>query len=175
MIPVEKLVHQFDIDHLQKDCQTLISKVGFDQDNSQICLQHSSQCQNKWHDGTGSLPKKYPNFDVFRTIDTNYVIINDEIKHTYIFTVLSELGKHFSIFRCRLMCLRPRSCYSWHYDQTCRLHIALKTNQHCRMVFENGSWHIPADGAVYLTNTTQWHSAFNGGFSERIHLVLGVK
>jgi len=42
------------------------------------------------------------------------------------------------------------------------------------MVFESGSYHIPADGHWYFTDTVQFHSAFNGGKEHRMHIVAEI-
>lgn len=172
MIAVKKLDYKFDIDILDQEASEIISKIGLNPQDNQICLQHSLWCENKWHDGTGSLPKKYQSKNLHQSADTSYTIINTDLKNTYIAQLIDAISIDYVVYRTRLMCLPSRSCYSWHYDQTYRLHVAIKTNAHCRMVFEDGSWHIPADGHVYFTDTTKWHSAFNGSIKEeRVHLV----
>ena len=37
-----------------------------------------------------------------------------------------------------------------------------------------GLCHIPADGNIYLTDNTKYHTAINGGEEDRIHLVATV-
>ena len=69
------------------------------------------------------------------------------------------------------MLKEPRSTLSWHRDPEPRLHIPIITNQGCRMVIEDVSRHMPADGSVTITNNIKYHNFFNGGEQSRIHLV----
>ena len=59
-----------------------------------------------------------------------------------------------------------------HQDSTdnIRFHIALKTNEHCWWEIAGERVHIPADGWVYLVNTSLPHRVYNLGDSERVHL-----
>jgi len=173
--PVKKLDVTVNIEKIAEECSYLIDCYGLKMGkNIQLVLQHSEFCENKWHDGTGSLPRKFTNDQTYRAIDTIYTEINSELKNLYISEVLGNLSEKFSIYRTRIMVLDSRGCYSWHRDQSPRLHLAVKTNYHCRMVFESGSYHIPADGHWYFTNTVQFHSAFNGGQEHRMHIVAGI-
>ena len=42
------------------------------------------------------------------------------------------------------------------------------------MFIEHTGYHIPADGNIYLTDNTKYHTAINGGEEDRIHLVATV-
>ena len=169
---VEKLPVSYDIDKLKDEVEQLISNVGIEQSTNQICLMHSTRCQNQWYDGTGNLTLKNQ-IKQSNLQDLDYSIINKNIADMYLGSILKVLKAQYKICRARIMIMQPKSCYSWHQDTLPRLHIAIKTNEHCRMAFETGTWHIPADGFVYATKTTNFHSAFNGSFdSQRIHLVM---
>lgn len=171
---VKKLDISVDMNQIVKECNFLINNYGLIIGKDiQLCLQHSLHCENKWHDGTGSLGKKFAGDNAYRANDKIYSIINAELASMYIGSTLNSLALQFQIYRARIMVLDSRSCYSWHKDQTQRLHLAVSTNEHCRMVFESGSYHIPADGYWYLTDTCQYHSAFNGGLKSRVHIVVG--
>ncbi len=39
------------------------------------------------------------------------------------------------------------------------------------MVIEDESYHMPADGSAYITDNTKYHNFFNGGETDRLHLV----
>jgi len=65
----------------------------------------------------------------------------------------------------------PRSCLSWHRDPEKRLHIPIITNVGNRMIIDDISFHMPADGAAYITDNTKYHNFFNGSECERVHLV----
>jgi hypothetical protein len=167
MTLVQKLDISFNISQLQTECTKLISEIGVDSLNNQLCLMHSSKCQHVWFDGTGSLRLKSTQMN-----ENDYSIINKNLANWYLGDVLKELVIRFNISRARLMLMKPRYCYSWHRDSCNRLHIAINTNKNCLLAFENGCFHIPTDGFLYRTITTQFHSAFNGDNKEsRLHLV----
>ena len=84
------------------------------------------------------------------------------------------LRKNFKLGRVRILLKEPRSTLSWHRDPEPRLHIPIITNKGCRMVIEDVSKHMPADGTVTITNNTKYHNFFNGGEQNRIHLVACV-
>ena len=90
---------------------------------------------------------------------------------TYYKEVYDELIKKYKIGRIRLLWKMPRTTLSWHRDPEPRIHIAIHTNPGARMVIESDCFHIPADGSVWFTDTTQYHNAFNGGEEPRVHMV----
>lgn len=73
--------------------------------------------------------------------------------------------------RTRLIRLSPLQCYTIHKDYTPRVHIPLVTNNKCLIIIENEIFHFPADGSVYLLDTTKEHTALNGSRSDRLHIV----
>ena len=90
---------------------------------------------------------------------------------TYLKHVYDKLSKIYKLGRTRVLKKEPRSTLSWHKDPEPRLHIPIITNYGCRMVIDDRAYHMPADGSVYLTNTTKYHNFFNGGEEDRIHIV----
>ena len=112
--------------------------------------------------------------EVSRDIDideSKYTMLIEEFENTYFKEVYETLKKRFKLGRVRLLLKEPRSTLSWHKDPECRLHIPIITNPGCSMVIENVAKHLPADGAVTITNNTKYHNFFNGGEQARIHLV----
>jgi len=97
-----------------------------------------------------------------------------EFENTYFKKVYDTLTKKFKLGRIRILLKEPRSTLSWHRDPEPRLHIPIITNPGSIMVIENVAKHLPADGTVWITNNTKYHSAFNGGEESRIHLVVCV-
>lgn len=75
--------------------------------------------------------------------------------------------------RIRIMRMKPRSCYSWHKDLSPRVHIPLITNPECFMVIRNESRHL-YKGAIWWTQTTQFHTFMNCSEKYRYHLILEV-
>ena len=103
--------------------------------------------------------------------ELNYTELCKPFKNTYVEEIYEYVKKRWEIGRIRFLMKPPRSCLSWHRDPEKRLHIPLITNPGCRMVIENESFHMPADGSVYITDNTKYHNFFNGGEINRIHLV----
>ncbi len=106
--------------------------------------------------------------------ESKYTQLIPEFKGTYFEEVFNTLRKYFKIGRVRILLKEPRSTLSWHRDPEPRLHIPIITNMGCRMVIEEVSKHMPADGSVTITNNTKYHNFFNGGEQARIHLVACV-
>ena len=106
--------------------------------------------------------------------ESKYTEILAEFKGTYYEEVFNILRKNFKLGRVRILLKEPRSTLSWHRDPEPRLHIPIITNKGCRMVIEDVSKHMPADGSVTITNNTKYHNFFNGGEQNRIHLVACI-
>ena len=106
--------------------------------------------------------------------ESKYTEILKEFKGTYYEEVFNILRKNFKLGRVRILLKDPRSTLSWHRDPEPRLHIPIITNKGCRMVIEDVSKHMPADGSVTITNNTKYHNFFNGGEQNRIHLVACI-
>jgi len=75
----------------------------------------------------------------------------------YTNSVLSELG----MYRTRLMNMKPKTCYSYHWDPTKRMHIPLLTNENNFFVIDDEISRYPADGSYYLIDTTKKHTFVN--------------
>ena len=103
--------------------------------------------------------------------ESSYTELCEPFKNTYLNDVYNEIKQRWKIGRLRFLMKPPRSCLSWHRDPEKRLHIPIITNPGCRMVIEDESFHMPADGHLYITDNTKYHNFFNGGEINRIHLV----
>ena len=103
--------------------------------------------------------------------ESQYTELCPEFKDTYVEEVYNLVKKHFKIGRMRFLMKPPRSCLSWHRDPEKRLHIPIITNLGNKMVIEDIAFHMPADGAAYITDNTKYHNFFNGSECERVHLV----
>ena len=106
--------------------------------------------------------------------ESKYTELLPEFKGTYFEHVFNTLKENFKLGRVRILLKEPRSTLSWHRDPEPRLHLPIITNKGCRMVIEEVSKHMPADGTVTITNNTKYHNFFNGGEQNRIHLVACV-
>ena len=100
-----------------------------------------------------------------------YTELCPEFRETYVEEVYNLVRKHFKIGRMRFLMKPPRTCLSWHRDPEKRLHIPIITNVGNKMIIEDIAFHMPADGAAYITDNTKYHNFFNGSECERVHLV----
>ena len=103
--------------------------------------------------------------------EEEYTEVCSQFKDTYIEEVYNIIKSQWKIGRMRFLMKPPRSCLSWHRDPEKRIHIPIITNPGCRMVIEDESYHMPADGSVYITDNSKYHNFFNGGETDRLHLV----
>lgn len=85
----------------------------------------------------------------------------------------SILDKH-NMVRTRIMRQKKKTCYSYHIDYTKRIHIPVYTNEDCFLILDDNLHRLPADGSVYLVDTTIKHTAVNASFEERTHIVGNV-
>ena len=106
--------------------------------------------------------------------ETAYTELIPEVKDTCFEHIYNDLSEHFVLGRLRVLLLEPRTCLSYHRDPEARLHIPILTNPGCLFVSDDFCTHLPADGRVYYTNTQKYHTALNGGESDRVHLVATI-
>jgi hypothetical protein len=105
--------------------------------------------------------------------ENQFTEVSDAFKGTLFEDILFRLQDKFNLGRVRLMKSKPKTCLSWHWDDSTRLHYPLKTHKGCIMVIENEVMHIPKH-EWWATNTLKNHTAFNGSMEERIHLVAAI-
>ena len=103
--------------------------------------------------------------------ESQYTELCPEFKGTYVEEVYNIVRSKFNIGRMRFLMKPPRSCLSWHRDPEKRLHRPIRTKLGNNMVIEDIAFHMPADGAAYITDNTKYHNFFNGSECERVHLV----
>ncbi len=99
---------------------------------------------------------------------------NPEFGGTYFEEVIGELKKRFPIGRTRLLSKGLYNCNSWHRDPEPRLHIPIVTNPGSLFIVNHHVTHLPADGSVYFTDTRGYHTALNGGDTQRVHIVAAL-
>ena len=124
-------------------------------------------------DSTGKEVQREEYFD-----ESQYTEFVEDFKETYFEEVYNKLLERYNIGRFRLLLLEPRTSLSWHRDPEPRLHIPIFTNPGAHLVIADRLKHLPADGGVWFTDTRNYHTVFNGGEENRIHLVathLGEK
>ena len=68
---------------------------------------------------------------------------------------------------------KPKTCLTWHNDDTQRIHYPMKTQEGCYMVIEDEIRFLEHN-TWYHTDTLKMHTAFNGSREERMHLVVNL-
>lgn len=157
--------------------------------NNQISLNTVPSEPDNYKRGTGSLVYDWDNAVI--TTDENGIERHDvpmfkkpykekdftelctQFKGTEFEDVYNELKSKYDIARVRIMKMGVKYCMSWHNDSTIRIHYPIKTQPECFMVIEDEVKHLEA-GKWHWTDTTHYHTAFNGSTEERIHLVVAV-
>lgn len=102
--------------------------------------------------------------------ESDFIKLCTRFEGTLFEEVYDYLKTKHAIGRLRIMRSLPKTCLTWHVDETPRLHYPIKTQDSCFMVIENESKHLPQD-TWWLTDTRLYHTAFNASYEERIHLV----
>ena len=176
-----------DIDRLGKCYFDFRSKLGFRTDDKSL-RDFNAICVNRIPDDENSITGGNVR-GLYRTKpDTTnheeqrlepvkeslYTELCPEFKDTYVEEVYNLISSKFKLGRVRFLMKPPRSCLSWHRDPEMRLHIPIITNEGCRMVIEDTSFHMPSNGNGYITDNTKYHNFFNGSEFDRVHLVATV-
>ena len=176
-----------DIDRLGKCYFDFRSKLGFRKDDKTL-RDFNAICVNRIPDDENSITggnvrglywtkPDTTNFEEQRLEPVQehlYTEICPEFKDTYVEEVYNLITSKFKLGRVRFLMKPPRSCLSWHRDPEMRLHIPIITNEGCRMVIEDTSFHMPSNGNGYITDNTKYHNFFNGSEFDRVHLVATV-
>jgi len=73
----------------------------------------------------------------------------------------NSLIQKYNMRSSRIMCLDPKQCYTWHKDQSPRIHFPLITDNRCLFVLEDKAFHMEINHAHYV-DTRKMHTALNG-------------
>lgn len=95
----------------------------------------------------------------------------DQLNPFFVDSPFEQLIESWKLKRTRLMWLGPWSCYTFHRDDSPRIHIPLITNPNAYFLFKIGLVKHLAAGQVYWVNTREEHSAMNGSDEPRLHIV----
>ena len=176
-----------DIDRLGKCYLDFRSKLGFRTDDktlrdfNAICINRIPGDENSitggnvrglyWTkpDTTNIEEQRLPYIEEHR-----YTEICPEFQGTYVEEVYNLITSKFKLGRVRFLMKPPRSCLSWHRDPEMRLHIPIITNEGCRMIINDVSFHMPSNGSAYIVNNKEYHNFFNGSEIDRVHLVATI-
>ena len=176
-----------DIDRLGKCYLDFRSKLGFRTDDktlrdfNAICINRIPGDENSitggnvrglyWTkpDTTNIEEQRLPYIE-----EHKYTEICPEFQGTYVEEVYNLITSKFKLGRVRFLMKPPRSCLSWHRDPEMRLHIPIITNEGCRMIINDVSFHMPSNGSAYIVNNKEYHNFFNGSEIDRVHLVATI-
>jgi hypothetical protein len=174
--------------NLLLEIEKLLTSNKISWKHNQICLNTISTKSNDYHLGTGSLIKDWENSKTIKTNIGNILIVGkknnileeknfdtlcDVFRGTVIEEIYNFVGSKCNHGRIRLMRMEPKTCLSWHKDSEFRLHYVLKTSFGNKMIIDDECLHLE-ENCWYMTNTTKFHSAFNGSAQSRIHLVCSI-
>ena len=159
--------------------------LNADKKYHQICLtkrevQRPPQC---FYEGSGGVYRTMVDGqEVIRQQELDerdYCVFIPELNHTYFREVYDTLREFVvkqydgQLGRVRLIKSKPRTALSWHRDPEPRLHVPIITNIGSKMIIEDEVKHLPV-GRAWYTNTIYYHSQFNGGEEDRIHLITSI-
>ena len=111
-----------------------------------------------------------PNYGTGKSTDLRHKE-REFVEPMYDMPYLNSLLKDLNWARSRVMRVRAKSNYTWHYDGTCRSHIPLITNDNNFFIIEDKIYSMPADGCIYIADTTKYHTFVNASREDRVHIV----
>jgi len=142
--PIEK-IGEIDLD-------TLLKEIGHIKLPKEGARQFPFQKRKNDNDGESAKGNDY----TFRVDDLEYdTLIYDEYNYTNL------IIEKYNMCRTRIMWMKQKFAYGWHKDHSPRIHIPLVTNEHNMFIIDDNVYRIPADGGVYLVNTTLPHTFVN--------------
>lgn len=182
---IERLQLRFDIDELRAALRNVIAEVSFGGEHGDAGFGAISVTRRPGAtiETETDLSGRYWLRPDERYVEESREEIVDEAAYselvpafagTYFEHVYTSLLERFPIGRVRLLSKELYNCNSWHRDPEPRLHVPITSNPGSLFVAGNHSTHLPADGSTYFTDTRLYHTALNGGPSERVHLVAAI-
>lgn len=182
---IKKLSLQFDIDRLRgalKECLSISDYQGNMQDSGFAALpltRRPGQKEASDNDLSGRywlrIDDSYEEAAREELVDeAGFSEFNPLYRGTYFEEVHRELNRLFVIGRMRVLSKSVFNCNSWHRDPEPRIHIPIISNPGSLFVVSHHVTHLPADGSVYFTDTREYHTALNGGESDRVHIVAAL-
>lgn len=153
----------------------------------QLCLNAPKGYEDNHQYGQGSLLYDWDNsFEQWDDVENRYRWIVPErlvplqesdftepciiFKGTVFEDILNVLRSHYTVGRVRIMKLAPKTCLTWHVDNSKRIHYPFKTNEGCKMIIEDSVFNLQEHN-WYLTDTLRPHTAMNASKEPRLHIV----
>lgn len=134
-----------------------------------ISLTHRPNAVEPLYDGNNTQFDPATNRKLF--LERDFSEFNQDFLNTAFYQVYRQLP--FQAGRMRLNLLPPLTVFTMHRDSAPRAHIALVTNPNCFLMSGDGqAYHVPADGSIYIFDTTLPHTALNASREDRFHLTM---
>lgn len=180
---IKKLSLSGDVGQHNVSLQKILKECDWPEGN-QIGLSYREDATDQWLDAVGSLYDKQNKNFLGR--ESEFVKWNQHVDD-YLKNQLIQLqqNQNINLGRIRFMRLRPKTGLSVHKDTEVRYHFVLTTNSACYIsnvkseLCTNSAipaagkiYHLPCDGYWYLVDTREHHFVYNGGATDRIHLVV---
>lgn len=180
---ITKTNYSSDVVKIRQDLNAVLSMTTWEPMN-QIGLNHRQNADSVWSDAAGSLYDRINKVHLASELDFN--VWNRQCPQ-YVKNEINTLveKEKFKLGRVRFMRLKPKTGLSVHNDAEWRYHLVLETNQNsyiCQrhefqsklsdIPIQSICYHLPCDENWYLVDTTQVHYVYNGGDTDRIHLVV---
>lgn len=182
---IEKLDFTADIEKMREDLNALLQQISWPEEDihkklpgGQLGITYRPGAENVWLDASGSLYDKEAG--KFISTESDFTEMNPLVG-SYTQEILKQLsyytGKKFG--RIRYMRQQSKRGLSIHRDFEQRYHFVLYTNPNAlfgETVNDNElaakCYHVPANGHFYKVDTTRDHFVYNGGWEDRVHLVI---
>jgi len=164
MQPIKKTKLKFDFRELLIKYNSVEIPKDVTYDQNQIAITS--------FDGKNVMVDNKFNEDYKRIPEIDLNLMNEWFKDTYVEEVIHTINKTYNTTKWRFMRLSSeRRAYSYHKDETKRLHIPLLTNDECMFIIEKQLYEMNQPGVLYEMDTTQYHTALNLGWTDRVHMV----
>ena len=166
---IKTIKSDIDIERIYTELETFVLNEDKFQDqindshlSVQICLQGIDAEMDPYF---GSRTLKHITDEGFDEEDFN-VFLFSELDYT------NSIIEDLSMFRTRIMIIKPKTCLTLHADPRKRIHIPIETNEDCFLMIDQYAHHLSADGSAYLADTTKLHTTINASLGiNRTHIV----
>jgi len=155
------------------------------EEKNQLCITTTADRPDDIHYGRGSIVYDWDNYyhdDDGKLVaplrdpelkENDFDTLCSQFKGTLFEDIYNHLQKRYKLGRIRVMNTKPKTCLTWHNDDTQRIHYPMKTQEGCYMVIEDEIRFLEHN-TWYHTDTLKMHTAFNGSREERMHLVVNL-
>ena len=195
---IEKLPFNVDIEKLKNNLEDIkkipvtwqAKEFGYKNFGGWSVLSRSGACDDGWE--TANALFQYSNNKPYKYHLAHYLKVSHPFEHINktpacfgeIERIIDLLEEHgFFPRRARISLLAANTSSFVHSDAPwpednlignyiCRIHVPIVTNNKCIHWTENGEFHMPADGSVYMLPVNNLHQIRNTSNEDRYHLIM---